>query len=233
MGSSKKSRKIKGKKLRQPVREPLSRDRIEFAALLVIEEEGLEGFSTRKLGERLGCEAMSIYHHFPSKAHLLNALVDRLVVTIPLPPKELDPVERIRRIGYAYRKIGHDHPRFFPYVALHRMNSRVTLEFLNEVIGMFRDAGLDPESMARLFRAFSYYLTGAVLDETSGYAKGPSAVDPVSDEDLVRLFPHVAAAGPYFKPSLLGRTFDIGLEIMLSAVTATARHGQTENGGKK
>jgi hypothetical protein len=72
-----------------------------------------------------------------------------------------------------------------------------------------------------------------VLDETSGYAEGPSAVDPVNDEDLVRLFPHVAAAGPYFKPSLFGRTFDIGLEIFLWAVTATARQGYSENGGKK
>ena len=53
-------------------REPLTRERIVEAALAVVEAEGLAAFSTRKLGERLGCEAMSIYHHFPSKQHLLG-----------------------------------------------------------------------------------------------------------------------------------------------------------------
>ena len=55
----------------------LSRDMIEDAAFEVIEREGLSGFSMRKLAAALGCEAMSIYHHYPSQAHLYEALVDR------------------------------------------------------------------------------------------------------------------------------------------------------------
>ncbi len=47
--------------------------------LELIEADGLEAFSTRKLAAKLGCEAMSIYHYFPSKAHLMDALLDRLV----------------------------------------------------------------------------------------------------------------------------------------------------------
>lgn len=40
-------------------------------------QAGLEGFSTRKLGKVLGCEAMGIYHLFPGKSHLMNALLHR------------------------------------------------------------------------------------------------------------------------------------------------------------
>ncbi len=231
MGYPRKQRKIKANKPGRGGREPLSRERIELAALDLIEHEGLEGFSTRKLGEALGCEAMSIYHHFPSKAHLLNALVDRLITGIAMPAGDVDPIERIRRISYSYRRIGHRHPRLFPYVALYRMNSRSALGFLDQVIGMFRDAGLSEESTARLFRALSYYLTGAVLDETSGYAKGPSAVEPVSDQEIARDFPLVAMAGPYFRQQHFEDTFATGLKVILQAVRDAA--GRTRAGKRE
>lgn len=58
----------------RPPREPLSRERIITAALELIEEEGLEGLSMRHLGRRLGVEAMALYHYFPNKAALLEAM---------------------------------------------------------------------------------------------------------------------------------------------------------------
>src|SRR6476660_536739 len=71
------------------LRVPLTQERITAAAFEVIEEIGLEAFSTRKLAERLGCEAMSIYHHFPSKAHLMYALLDRFTDSVPIPSRTL------------------------------------------------------------------------------------------------------------------------------------------------
>ncbi|HEX4986601.1 MAG TPA: TetR/AcrR family transcriptional regulator [Burkholderiales bacterium] len=214
-------------------RGPLSPERIEAAALELIEEHGLETFSTRRLGERLGCEAMSIYHHFPSKAHLLNALLDRVIALQPRPAKDMDPVERIRALGYCYRQIGLDHPKLFQYVALHRMNTRTALAFLNEAVEAFGNLGLDAETTARLFRAYSYYVTGATLDETSGYAKGPSATDPVPDAEVARDFPFVAAVGPYFKPEHFERTFAAGLDIFIDAIRRAVRKpGRKTAGGR-
>src|SRR3569623_1480289 len=62
-------------------KEPLSSERIELAALALIETEKMAAFSTRKLAAKLGYEAMSIYHYFPSKGHLMDALVNRIVAT--------------------------------------------------------------------------------------------------------------------------------------------------------
>lgn len=222
-------RKISGKAQAKPGREPLSRDRIELAALELIEEDGLEAFSTRKLGQRLGCEAMSIYHHFPSKSHLLNALLDRVLAAQPLPPPDLEPVERIRQLAYCWRQIAHRYPKLFQYIAVHRLNTRIALAFLNEVIATFGRLGLDAESTARLFRSFGYFITGAALDETSGYARGPSATEPVPDEDVVRDFPHVAAAGPYFKPEHRDGTFAAGLDIFIAALRDLADKAGREN----
>jgi AcrR family transcriptional regulator len=229
MKPSQKTRKIRAKTSPPAAREPLSRERIELAALDLIEQVGLEGFSTRKLGEALGCEAMSIYHHFPSKSHLLNALLDRVLAARPMPDANLAPIEWIRQVAYWYRQVGTDHPKLFQYIALHRMNTRTGLGLLNAIIGAFGKLGLDAEDAARLFRGYSYYVTGAILDETSGYAKGPSAAEPVPDDEVARDYPNVVAAGPYFKQQHFDRTFSAGLEIFIQALGAAAKAAKKSN----
>ena len=204
-------------------RQPLTKERIETAALKLIENDGLASFSTRKLAEKLGCEAMSIYYHFPSKAHLMDALLDRVLAETEMPPRDLPWLERLRRMAHAMRATALRRPQFFQFVALHRLNTPGGLRALEEVIGAFRDAGFSDEKMARLFRAFSYYVIGAALDEAAGYAKGPSAAEPVPDDVFLRDYPTVAAVGPYFRPEHHKATFETGLEILLEGIAREAK----------
>jgi len=193
----------------------LSREMIEDAAFEVIEKEGLAGFSMRKLAAALGCEAMSIYHHFPSVAHLHEALVDRLVGPLEIPDAGLPWRQRMRVAIEDFRRIGHDHPAYAAFFVTYRMNSPICLAWLNGILSLFRDGGFDAELSARLFRAVGYYLMGAVLDENAGYAKGPSAVNTVSDEQLARDFPNVMAAGRFFGTAEFDKTFELGLDMLL------------------
>ncbi len=203
-------------------RRPLTRERIEKAALRLIEQDGLAAFSTRKLAQALGCEAMSIYHHYPSKAHLMDALLDRQIRTLP-PVPEGAWLERLRRVAHNIRDMALAHPEFFQFMALHRMNTPTALRWLDGCIGMFREGGFDAEATARLFRSFSYYVMGAALDETAGYAKGPSAAQPVDDTAVARDYLNVAAVGPYFKRAHHEKTFDTGLEILLEGIRKEAK----------
>ena len=57
----------------------LSKELIIQTALRMIEENGLEGFSLRKLAHKLNCEAMSIYYHMKNKEQILDQIVDFLV----------------------------------------------------------------------------------------------------------------------------------------------------------
>ncbi|HMM64198.1 MAG TPA: TetR/AcrR family transcriptional regulator C-terminal domain-containing protein [Mesorhizobium sp.] len=193
----------------------LSPDIIMDAAFEVIEKEGLEGFSTRKLAAALGCEAMSIYHHFPSRAHLFEALVDRLVGTLAIPSAELPWRERMRTAMQDFRLVGRRHPAFAPFLITYRMNSPTCLAWLNGIIGLFLDAGFEREMAARLFRTTGYYLMGAILDETAGYAHGPSATATVDAEQMARDFPNVAQAGRYFGTAEFDTTFTLGMEMLL------------------
>ncbi len=208
---------------KKKVREPLSHERIVTAAFALADRRGLATFSTRLLAEELGCEAMSIYHYFPSKAHLFDAMVDRCMAEIPVPPSDDDWIERLRRMAFGYRAMALRHPGFYPLLAVHRLNTRAALGLLDRVLKVFEAGGLSTETRSRQFRIFGYYLTGACLDETAGYARGPSAAEPVPGDEFVRDFPSIAAVGPYFKPEHHLPTFEAGLEVVLDGIRAARK----------
>lgn len=200
-------------------REPLTTDRIAEAAFELIEEGGLAEFSFRRLGQRLGCEAMSIYHHFPSKAHLMDDLVDRAVGEMA-PPDGLPFRQSLEQAARAFRVLGQRRPSFFAFLAVHRLNTPKALAWLDRTIGLFRAAGFDDRAAAHHFRLLGYYLMGAILDETNGYAKGPGSVQVVTAEQLARDYPNVLAAGPHFAQAHWTDIFERGLGIVLDGIEA-------------
>jgi len=203
-------------------KQPLSPERIETAALELIEAEGFDGFSTRKLAARLGYEAMSIYHYFPSKGHLMDALVNRVVrdeLTV-LAPGAGDWRTQFEKSAWEWRAMGLKHPALFAFLANHRLNTPTALRWLNGVIGVMTHTGLEHELAVRLFRTIGYYLNGAVLDETSGYTRGPSTVEPVPPETMERDYPEVVRAGRWFAESERRKTFEVGLKILLDGIDA-------------
>jgi AcrR family transcriptional regulator len=168
---------------------------------------------------------MSIYHHFPSKADLMDAMVDRFIAEMVSPPATLPVVERIRFTAYEFRRVGRLHPAFFPYFATSRLNSPVALAWLDSTLALFHAAGCDDRTAAHLFRSVGYYVTGATLDETNGYAKGPSSLRTVGPEEMAARFPNVFAAGAYFNPSQWDVIFERGLNLILADL---ARQGQAD-----
>lgn len=197
----------------------LSRERIAATALALVDREGLPGLTTRRLGDELGCEAMSVYHHFSSKAHLMDALVDLMLAEARVTMAEgWGWLERLRRAAHGFRAMALKHPKFFPFFAVHRLNTPAGVGYIDGIIGILRDAGFSDRDAARYFREIGYYLTGAALDETAGYANGPSAAEPVSNETIAQNFRHLAAAAPYFQPGHFEATFETGLEMLLTGI---------------
>ena len=188
------------------------------AAFEVVDREGLAEFSTRKLAAALGCEAMSIYHHYPSKAHLLDAMLDQIYAAIAPPPEGTAFIESQRLWAHAYRAAALLHPGFFIHMSIHRTNTRVALGWLNRMIGDYRRAGFSDRDAAHYFRIFGYFIIGAVLDETLGYSRGPSAAEPVPHDEMSANFPHVLAAGPHFAKDQWERIFALGLDAMLGSL---------------
>lgn len=52
-------------------------EKIAAAARKLLEKEGLEAVSMRRVAEAVGITAMAIYRHYPNRASLLNAVADQ------------------------------------------------------------------------------------------------------------------------------------------------------------
>lgn len=198
-------------------RRPLSAERIAAEAMALVDEGGIDALSFRTLAARLHCQAMSLYHYFPSKQHLIDALVTICLAEVPVPGPELPFRERLHEFCLRYRAVALRHPGFAQILVTHRLNHREGLAWLDQIARMFDLPGssASTERKATVFRIISYFITGAAIDEALGYAKGPSAAEPVPMEEAQRDFPAILGIGAHFgKEHHLG-FYEEGLAVLL------------------
>jgi hypothetical protein len=123
-------------------------------------------------------------------------------------------------MAHAYRALAHRHPKLFPLIAVHRLNTPTGVRVIEQALTLVHSAIDDDRLAAQYFRVLGYYITGAALDETAGYAKGPSAAEPVSDAYIAENCPRLALAARYHRPDWWKSTFELGLEVLLAAMRA-------------
>jgi len=85
-------------------------------ALLV--EDGFDAFSMRRLAERCGYTAPTIYHHFGDKQRLIDALVDERFAGLVRSLKRAqnggeDPIASLRAVALAFTRFGLRNPTFY------------------------------------------------------------------------------------------------------------------------
>lgn len=196
----------------------LSHEAIRTGALRLIDEDGLEALSMRKLGAELGCEGMALYYYYPSKDALLDAVVDKLMegVGTAIAREATDWVAALREVAKAYRRVAREHPKAFPLLATRRFASEDTYAFLEQLFELARSNGIDDRTTARFYRVVSSYCNGFALSElaTPRTAK------------LRKRYARVSAVSAWLAPEHLDDIFEFGLELQLDAlrrVTNAAR----------
>jgi len=90
---------------------PLELDELLETALRMVQEEGRDALSMRKLAKELGVTPMALYHHIPDKPALMSSLVERVWLKIfaAAPIFDGDPVEAIIQTSVRIRKIWLEH----------------------------------------------------------------------------------------------------------------------------
>lgn len=94
-------------------RAPLDAEKIIHAALDLLEKNGIDGFSTRKLAARLGVTPMSLYHYFDDRDAILRAVVDSVLDSVEIPPRGRGSWQHAVR-----RLLGSLHAQLLPHVEL-------------------------------------------------------------------------------------------------------------------
>ena len=212
-------------------RRPLTRPRILKAALRLVDREGLEALSMRRLGQALGVEAMSLYNHVPNKAAVLDGLVELLLGELKIPgPEAGDWRERIRRTSQSYRRIAHAHPHAFPLAVTRSYNTPATLRQLELTLQILHEAGFDAETALHVFQTTTSYVSGYVLAELPRLTRRPEPDGPGTRLDRRQLdpalFPRLVELGPYYAARDRDAEFAYGLDVILVAFQAQLEESQ-------
>src|SRR5262245_8704335 len=144
-------------------REPLSRDRIVEAALRVMDEEGLESVSMRRIGRELGVEAMSLYNHVRDKDDILDAICEEVLTEFRV-PQETEWAPAARAAAGEYRRLLLAHPQVITLMSGRKgpFTTPDSLRVYEYALGLFQDAGLSVADSVNAFNAFGSYILGSV-----------------------------------------------------------------------
>ncbi len=169
----------------------LDRATIIVAALDLIDAEGAQGLTMRRLGQQLDVEAMSLYRYVSGRedllegvvAHLLSGLHERI-------DEELAETWQgyLQALAHEVRAIAVDHPAAFPLVATrHPAASWLrpplrSLDVVEHFLTTLSKHGFDDDQLADAYRAFTSFLLGQLLLEAAIRGAETSPVEEPLDE---------------------------------------------------
>jgi AcrR family transcriptional regulator len=143
-------------------RKPLSRERILAAALELVDEQGIDALSMRKLGQSLGYEAMSLYNHVANKDDLLDGMLD-LVLAEMKPPGEDGGLPAIRAAALSAHEALQRHPWAAGVLMTPARVRPTRLEFMNALLGALRNAGFSAETTYHAYHVIDAHIIGFSL----------------------------------------------------------------------
>lgn len=153
----------------QGARTPLTREAIVQAALRVLDADGIDGLSMRRVGEELGTGAASIYWHVRNKDELLQLVFERVTAEAELP--EPDPSrwqEQLRDLAHRMREVLNKH-RDVARLSIGRIPSGPTLAVYSEwLFALLKPVGIPDQVIAYLGDLFGLYVGAYAFEESLG-----------------------------------------------------------------
>lgn len=215
-----------------PARERLDRRRVLEAAIEVIDQEGLEALTMRRLATELDVDPMTVHHHAKGKDNLLDGVAELLWEEIERPGRTDDPTEVLRTLAHSVRDLFHRHPEAAPLVLRCTVLPRSELELWRAYLDGLAAAGLDQP--AAVLRSVLTYALGASYAEVAwlGVACQPGRKNYTDREVLLSLGQAIPQGTP---PELAAAAVDIiadcdpdrcfhdGLELMLAGLAARGK----------
>ena len=131
------------------------------AARQLLEEEGIEALSMRRIGQRLGIRAPSIYKHLPDKDALEAAIIstgfDEQAALFEAALEQPDPLGALAR---AYRDFGREHPHLYRLMTDRTLNRELLVPGSEEraALPLYKATG-ENMNLARAAWAFGHGMT--------------------------------------------------------------------------
>jgi AcrR family transcriptional regulator len=209
----------------------ITRDMVLATALKIIDSDGTEALSMRRLARALGRDPMILYRHAANKAALLDGVAETVLAQLEVNCADPDWAGQLRAVARGYRALALAHPHVVPLLVTRPLATPLglrpqgTLRPLEDVLALLTRAGFSGPDALHIYRALFGFLHGHVLNELQELVENPEETDDLLRLGLHRLpigeFPLLRSLAPVLA-SYDGRAeLERGLDILLTGLTAT------------
>src|ERR1700733_929193 len=149
----------------------ITRDGILAAALDIIDRDGADALSMRRLARALDRDPMILYRHAPNKAALLDGVAEMVLAQLKVDPTDPDWAGQLRAVARDYRRLALAHPNVVPLIVTRPLATPLglrppgTLRPLEDILALLRRAGFSGPDALHIYRALFGFLHGHVLNE--------------------------------------------------------------------
>jgi AcrR family transcriptional regulator len=201
-------------------------------ALELIDAEGVDALTMRRLATELRTGPMSLYNYFADKDALLEAVTQLVLAEIEAPSEELGWKDTVLRIMRSARAAGLRHPHVVPLMERYPPRTIDALAFVEAGFRAFRRAGFDDASIARSYSALAAYSFGTLAVEVNRYFAVHPAVrqnaESLDAASMSRLLPNITQVGPTLAAQDDTAQFEYGLQLILTGFEQTTPHRLVE-----
>lgn len=158
---------------RRPRADGLSIERIIESALTLVDRDGIDALTVRRLAEELDTGSASLYRHVASRDELLVLVADHVLGEMRFPPEELTARQKVEGIARELRRVLLVHPHLLPALRVAPMVGPNAMRGAERSIGYLlqTDAGLG-NAITACFALIDFVL-GTVFFETSTTGRSP------------------------------------------------------------
>jgi AcrR family transcriptional regulator len=207
---------------------PMSRDQVLRAALEIIDKDGVEGLSMRRLGRALGRDPMALYRYAPNKPALLDGVAELILNDLTLDTHDQDWAGQLRVVARDFRRLALAHPKVVPLLVTRPLSTPLalrpagTLRPLEGTLQLLTRAGFTAVDALHVYRAFFGFLHGHVLNELQELIDNHEETDDLLRLGLQRLplreFPLLRSLAPVLADYDGATEMERGLDILLSGL---------------
>jgi len=198
------------------------------AALEIIDEEGVEGLSMRRLGHALGCDPMSLYRHAATKAALLDSVAESVLAELTVDVTDADWAGQLRKLARQFRTLALAHPNLVGLLVTRPLSTPLamwplgTLRPLEAVLELLMRAGFSEVDALRIYRLVYGSMQGHVLNELQTLVANHEETDALLRLGLHRLplreFPRLRSAAPVLAAYDGAEELERRMDIMLTGL---------------
>lgn len=209
----------------------MTRATVLHAALEIVDRDGVDGLSMRRLAEAVGRDPMVVYRHVANKAAVLDGVAEVVFAQLSVDAFAADWAAQLRVVARDFRRLALAHPKAVPLLVTRPLATplglrpQAVVRPLEDILALLTRAGFSGADALHIYRALFGFLYGHVLNELQEIVEHPEETDEVLRLGLHRLpiakFPLLRELAPVLAAYDGATELERGLDILLTGLAAT------------